>query len=126
MDGFELRVSDIVIINNRQYRIIYLSKDMAVMCDMDATSLRMNCIQIQEILDGLHDGSIRREHCTHGDVIDPARLSPTALRQYQNKRSFIREIEYTFGPTYLELEGHQRKEKLDALIMKYEFPRCSA
>lgn len=101
-----LRVSDIVIIKNQRYRIIYLSNDMAVLCVMDTTSLKLICFQIQEILDGLHDGSIRRECCTNRDVIDQARLSPTALWQYTNKRAFIREIECTFGPTYLELEGH--------------------
>lgn len=126
MDEKTIKVCDILIMNSQRYRVIFLKKDMAVLCVMDVSALKLICIPPNELLEALLDGSLSIVPSCECRVTDFGSMSESARQGYCAKRDFIRDIEKQYGPTYLEIVGHKNKESLNLLINKYGLSRSTA
>lgn len=83
-------------------------------------------LDFQEILNNLYDGSFRVEKGESRRVIDIDTISSAMQEKFFAKRAFIRDIDRTYGPTFLGLSGHGRKDEFNLILEKYNFSRCTA
>ena len=126
MDVFTLTVSSILQKKDTMYRVIHIDNRVCVLCMMGCTTLNLVCIQTEELQEEIQNGGFIVQIPEAHRVVDLNDMTPNAKEKFLLKRSFIREIEKAYGPCYLELTGHSKKEAFEALMEKYNIPKNSA
>lgn len=126
MDGFTISVASVLQKGENFYRIIYCDTAIAVLCMMNQSSLSLLCLQTDELRDEVIDGNLIVHPREARRVVDLSSMSSESRSKFLAKRAFIRNIEKVYGPTYLDLAGHARKDKLIAIMQEHKIPRNSA
>ena len=99
---------------------------MTVLCMMNCSSLQLLCLQTEELRDKVYDGKLIVHEPEVRRVIDLSGMTSALRDRFLVKRKFIRKIEEDFGPTFLELAGHARKDTFNTIIREFKIPKNSA
>lgn len=104
------------------YRIIYVSVNDIVLCEMNTTKfilITMSYIQIMDLLQ--EQGFTISED--KGLVFDENHLSENIRAKYIRNRDMMNEVVAAYGPTFIELGGKYKKTRLYEIMRKYECPK---
>lgn len=99
---------------------------MTVLCVMNCSSLQLLCLQTEELRDEIYEGKLIIHQPDERRVVDLSNMMSVAKEKYLVKRDFIRTVEKEYGPTFLGLAGHAKKDELNAIIQKQGVSRISA
>lgn len=110
---------------NKRYRILYImSKDNLVLIEMDTTKFNVFMASMNELIRGLGSRYIlSKGFCK---IVEESSLSDKQLQNYNRKKNFVNDIQKIYGPTYLDLVGHNSKKAFNSLYKKYEMSKSYA
>ena len=126
MEKVELKISDILKMGEKVYRVIFIRAELCVLCEMGISKLNLICLDSQEVSNGLMENEYILEYQSEKTVIDKEKLTETQRKKYEKKIEFIRRVEKEFGPTYLALQEHRKKDGLLQIITELQIPKNSA
>ncbi len=125
MNEVVIQVGDILQIDKSIYRIIYISSPSIVLCQMDIQKLNIAEYDLRSIRTGITNGDINVIPDNDSQVIDPDSMSEKGAESYRLKSEIIKEINRSYGPTYLELMGKKHKETISEILQKYDLKKKS-
>lgn len=99
---------------------------MTVLCMMNCSSLQLLCLQTEELRDEVYDGKLIIHEPEVRRVIDLSGMTPAAKGKFLAKQEFIRKVDERYGPTYVELAGHSRKDELNTFMQEYNISKYAA
>lgn len=114
----QIAVGDVLIIEEMQFRIIYLSGVSAVLCQMEINQLNIVEYDFQTLLSDLENGEVALAKDTDTKVVNIATLSQEQKSSFEKKKRIIAEISKAYGPDYTGLMGKQQKPVIDELLAK--------
>lgn len=123
MEELVIRVGDILQVDDKAYRIIYISSPNIVLCRMNIEKLDIAEYDLQAIRTGVLNGDINVLTDNDNQVVDISKLSEKEAEAYQVKSSIIKEIVKNYGPTYLDLMGKKHKEPISKILQKYDLKK---
>ena len=123
MNEVVIQVGDILQIDKSIYRIIYISSPSIVLCQMDIQKLNIAEYDLRSIRTGITNGDINVIPDNDSQVIDPDSMSEKGAESYRIKSEIIKEINRSYGPTYLELMGKKHKETISEILQKYDLKK---
>lgn len=111
--------------NNKQYRILYImSKENLVLIEMNTTKFNVFIASMNELIRNLDTRYIISQ--AEDRIIEESTLTEKQKKKYQNLKSYMNEINRLFGPTYLDLIGHQKKNEFEQLYKNFGFSKTKA
>lgn len=120
----EIKIGDILV-NKKSgisYRIIYISNNEIVVCQMNLTRLEIFSILIKTVFAYIENGDYGVEK-KENILLIPETLSVPMQKQYETNKNIINDICEAYGPTFLGLMGNGRKRKLTDIEKKYNVSR---
>ena len=123
MEELVIRVGDILQVDDKAYRIIYISSPNIVLCRMNIEKLDIAEYDLQAIRTGVLNGDINVITDNDNPVVDISKLSEKEAEAYQVKSSIIKEIVKNYGPAYLDLMGKKHKEPISKILQKYDLKK---
>ena len=123
MEELVIRVGDILQVDDKAYRIIYISSPNIVLCRMNIEKLDIAEYDLQAIRTGVLNGDINVITDNDNQVVDISKLSEKEAEAYQVKSSIIKEIVKNYGPAYLDLMGKKHKEPISKILQKYDLKK---
>ena len=123
MEELVIRVGDILQVDDKAYRIIYISSPTIVLCRMNIEKLDIAEYDLQAIRTGVLNGDINVITDNDNQVVDISKLSEKEAEAYQVKSSIIKEIVKNYGPAYLDLMGKKHKEPISKILQKYNLKK---
>lgn len=110
---------------NKRYRILYImSKDNLVLIEMDTTKFNVFMASMNELIRGLNTRYLLSKD--ENKIVDESILTEKQKNRYKCLKSYMNEINNLFGPTYLDLIGHQKKNELEQLYKNFGFSKSKA
>ena len=104
------------------YRIIYVSVNDIVLCEMDTTKFVLVSLSYMQMVELLQEHSFAISE-DKGIVFDENRLSESVKTKYIRNRDMMNEVVAAYGPTFIELSGKYKKTRLYEIMRKYECPK---
>lgn len=123
MEELVIRVGDILQIDDRFYRIIYISSPDIVLCQMNIEKLDIANYDLQAIRTGVLNGDVNVIADDSNQIVDISKLSEKEAELFRTKSSIIKDIVKNYGPTYLELMGKRHKEPISKILQKYNLKK---
>ena len=123
MEELVIRVGDILQVDDKAYRIIYILSPNIVLCRMNIEKLDIAEYDLQAIRTGVLNGDINVITDNDNPVVDISKLSEKEAEAYQVKSSIIKEIVKNYGPAYLDLMGKKHKEPISKILQKYDLKK---
>ena len=103
-----------------RYRIIYVSVNDIVLCEMDTTKFVLVSLSYMQMVELLQEHSFAISE-DKGIVFDENRLSESVKTKYICNRDMMNEVIAAYGPTFLELSGKKPKKQLYEILEKYNY-----
>lgn len=103
-----------------RYRIIYVSVNDIVLCEMDITKFVLVSLSYMQMVELLQEHSFAISE-DKGIVFDENRLSESVKTKYIRNRDMMNEVIAAYGPTFLELSGKKPKKQLYEIFEKYNY-----
>ena len=103
-----------------RYRIIYVSVNDIVLCEMDTTKFVLVSLSYMQMVELLQEHSFAISE-DKGIVFDENRLSESVKTKYIRNRDMMNEVIAAYGPTFLELSGKKPKKQLYEILEKYNY-----
>lgn len=104
------------------YRIIYVSVNGIVLCEMNTTKFILITMSYMQIMDLLQEQGFTISE-DKGLVFDENHLSENIRAKYIRNRDMMNEVVAAYGPTFIELGGKYKKTRLYEIMRKYECPK---
>lgn len=104
------------------YRIIYVSVNDIVLCEMNTTKFILITMSYMQIMDLLQEQGFTISE-DKGLVFDENHLSENIRAKYIRNRDMMNEVVGAYGPTFIELGGKYKKTRLYEIMRKYECPK---
>lgn len=104
------------------YRIIYVSVNDIVLCEMNTTKFILITMSYMQIMDLLQEQRFTISE-DKGLVFDENHLSENIRAKYIRNRDMMNEVVAAYGPTFIELGGKYKKTRLYEIMRKYECPK---
>ena len=104
------------------YRIIYVSVNDIVLCEMNTTKFILITMSYMQIMDLLQEQGFTISE-DKGLVFDENHLSENIRAKYIRNRDMMNEVVAAYGPTFIELGGKYKKTRLYEIMRKYECPK---
>lgn len=104
------------------YRIIYVSVNDIVLCEMNTTKFILITMSYIQIMDFLQEQGFTISE-DKGLVFDENHLSENIRAKYIRNRDMMNEVVAAYGPTFIELGGKYKKTRLYEIMRKYECPK---
>lgn len=103
-----------------RYRIIYVSVNDIVLCEMDTTKFVLVSLSYMQMVELLQEHSFAISE-DKGIVFDENRLSESVKTKYIRNRDMMNEVIAAYGPMFLELSGKKPKKQLYEILEKYNY-----
>ena len=123
MNEIVIQVGDILQIDDQFYRVIYISSPSIVLCQMDIQKLNIAEYDLQSIRTGISNGDINVISDNDSQIIDLDNMSEKEAESYLIKSKIIKEINRSYGPTYLDLMGKKHKATITEILQKYDLKK---
>lgn len=104
------------------YRIIYVSVNDIVLCEMNTTKFILITMSYMQIMDLLQEQGFAISE-DKGLVFDENHLSENIRAKYIRNRDMMNEVVAAYGPTFIELGGKYKKTRLYEIMRKYGCPK---
>lgn len=104
------------------YRIIYVSVNDIVLCEMNTTKFILITMSYMQIMDLLQEQGFTISE-DKGLVFDENHLSENIRAKYIRNRDMMNEVVAAYGPTFIELGRKYKKTRLYEIMRKYECPK---
>lgn len=104
------------------YRIIYVSVNDIVLCEMNTTKFILITMSYMQIMDLLQAQGFAISE-DKGLVFNENHLSENIRSKYIRNRDMMNEVVAAYGPTFIELSGKYKKTRLYEIMRKYECPK---
>ena len=116
----EIRVGAILRDTTKQqlYRIIYVSAETMVLCQIGASSLSLTEHLTTVILNLVRQKVFLVEQDTPTIFVAES-LSPNIREAYETKLNMMNEVSRIYGPTYMRLSGKAPKPELKEILQRY-------
>lgn len=129
MEKQQMTIEVNAIINDLQtgkrYRILYImSKENMVVIEMDTTKFNVFIASMNELITQIGERYIIMK--SESKVVDEELLTSKQKEKYLKRKKFIQDIEKMYGPTYLDLLGHSKKDNLVKIYESYGYSRTYA
>lgn len=109
----------------KRYRILYImSKENMVVVEMDTTKFNVFIASMNELITQIGERYIITK--SESKVVDEELLTSKQKEKYLKRKNFIQDIEKMYGPTYLDLLGHSKKDDLVKIYESYGYSRTYA
>ena len=123
MNEVVIQVGDILQIDKSIYRIIYISSPSIVLCQMNTPKINIGEHDLQAIRTGVLNEDIRVIKDVETAVVDTATLSEAEKRAFELRKNIIKDINATYAPSYLSLNGKLHRQEIDDILIKYNLTR---
>lgn len=110
------RIGDIAFFNDKRHRILFVSDDEIVMCDMDTPKTIVSSLPCEAFVQLIEDGKCEIISKAESRVVDVNTLSETAARDYRERKEVISAVVNEYGPTYLGLNGKKPKPLVSQIL----------
>lgn len=126
MSNIIVSVGDIIKdkIKNTRYRIVAISVDSFVLCEMDISAFKLYEYNKKLLMELLSDGSL----CVEKDetiVFDVNTLSLGVRERYNKNKQIMNEVIKEYGPLFLGLYGKKTKLPLKKILEKYSYEKST-
>jgi hypothetical protein len=111
-------IGDIAFFNNIRHRILFISEEMVVMCDMDTTKTIVSSLPCGAFVQFIEAGVCEIIPKEDPRVVDVSMLSEAAARDYRERKEVISAVRKEYGPTYLGLNGKTPKPVVNQILQK--------
>lgn len=108
--------------DGEEYRIIYLSSDMAVICFINTSKLILEYRSTVLLLQMLGNGMLS-EIQDQEYIIDINLLEETKRNLFLQNKEMMNKVVELYGPTYMELKGKGSKPDIEKLIDVYNISK---
>lgn len=107
---------------NKRYRVIAITSESIVLCEMDISTFELIEEDKDELLDMLLDEQvvIETEETIVFDIDD---LSQSIREKFEIRRSMMQEVVWLYEPSFMGLTGRKARPELKELMKKYSVPR---
>jgi len=112
----QIAVGDVLIIDEKQFRIICLSEVSAVLCQMEISRLNIVEYDFQMLLSDLENGEVALVNDTGTRIVDISKLSPEQSKMFTTKKTVVTKVAELAGPDYRYLIGYHKKPEIDLLL----------
>ena len=123
MEELVIRVGDILQVDDKAYRIIYISSPTIVLCRMNIEKLDIAEYDLQAIRTGVLNGDIHLIEDKDSAVVDFEQLSETEQRNYKLRKNIVADIDKAYAPSYIGLSGAGYKQPVEDIIKRYNVTR---
>lgn len=110
--------------NEKQYRVIYLSDTITVLCEMNISKLNLIIIDTSIMLQLLISKRITVDE-EEPVLFDIDLLSESIRNKYLVRKQMMNEIVRVYGPTFLDLCGKKPKPEVERIQKKYSYSKTS-
>lgn len=129
MENKQMTIEVNAIINdiesNKRYRILYImSKDNLVLIEMDTSKFNVFVASMNELIRGLGTRYLLLKD--ENKIVDESKLTEKQKEKYLKRKNFVNQVSELYGPTYLDLLGHAKKDDLITLYQSYGYSRTYA
>ena len=124
MEELVIRVGDILQVDDKAYRIIYISSPTIVLCQMNIEKFDIAEYDLQAIRTGVLNGDIRIIEDSDKSVVDIGKLTESEKKNFELKQNVIRDINAAYAPSYLKLNGKKHRQDIDDILGKYNLTRA--
>ena len=108
--------------NDEEYRIIYLTSDMAIICFINTSKLRLEYRDVLLLLQMITKGFLV-EIQEEDYIVDINRLDEKKRTSYLQNREMMDKVTELYGPTYMGLSGKGSKPDIEKLILEYNISK---
>ena len=122
-----VQVGDIVKIEDKRFRVLYLSEKICSICELDTTKLNIVPISFDILFTGIKAQKyiVESEHESL-DIVDRRKFrNRSADIRTINRMYICKQVALAYAPTYLDLSGTQHKELIEQLMKTYNISRSS-
>ncbi len=120
-----IKVSDIVVIDGENFRIIYIDPKYVVLCQMGINALNLIEESFKKLVSDIEQGKWFLISDEDPSVVLNEDIINNPERLIAKRLLIIKEIEAIFGPKYINLMGQAHKPEVDAIIKKYNIARST-
>lgn len=124
MEELVIRVGDILQVDDKAYRIIYISSPTIVLCQMNIEKLDIAEYDLQAIRTGVLNGDIIIIEDSDKSVVDIGKLTESEKKNFELKQNVIRDINAVYAPSYLKLNGKTHRQEIDDILSKFNLTRA--
>ena len=118
MDEIEIRVTDIIMIKQTEYRVIGYKNGLFSLCEMNIQKLNILLYAANDLISWVQDGSAAIKRATFSNVVLP---NPELEEDFQKKKELLQVVIDEYGPMYIDLCGKAPKSALKKEMQKLNF-----
>lgn len=121
-----ISVGDIVLMDCKRFRILYLNADDIVLCQMDVSTLQIMILPFKSVLKQIDSGEFSLVADEETTIVNVDQMGEKQKKTYQTRLMIAQEICNAYAPYYTGLTNYGRKEAFERIIEKNNVPRNSA
>ncbi len=115
MVEYKIGVGDILTLDEIEYRVIYITMEDIVLCEMNRDTLFITSMAIPAFEKLLEDNRLSFRHDDEAKVVDVSKLSLSASVDFEIRQSIVNEVTINYGPDFMALMGKKHKDDLSKL-----------
>lgn len=117
MEGLQINIGMIILDQAAQvrFRMIAIHLGQVILCRMDCTQLDLTSCSLQILMQQLQHGEWILLPAEEKTVTDHDMLTGVLKKTFDTKLAVIRQVEQSFGPTYLRLRSGQASAEINAI-----------
>ena len=98
-----------------RFRIIAIHLGQVILCRMDCTQLDLTSYSLQILIQQVQHGEWILLSAEEKTVTDHNMLTGILKKTFDTKLAVVRQVEQSFGPTYLRLRSRQARAEITAI-----------
>lgn len=125
MVEYKLAIGDILTLDSIEYRIIHITMEEIVLCEMNIETLFISTVNFDAFNKLLEDGKVMLKHEEVSKVVDTSKLSLPASVDFEMRSDIVRKVTENYGPDFTGLMSRKHKTDLLELREKYNIDKKS-
>lgn len=118
-DSLRINVGDIITIDEQRFRIIHISPEWIILCQMDIEKLVLINRDFFAFKKDIEDGIVSLTKDEDSRIVDYDALTDIQRKHFDGRKGFVTAVSNAYGPTYMKLaEQNTSKEEFKDAYLK--------